>query len=86
MAVNEDSPVPPLVVPSVPVMPVDAGKPVQLVKVPEAGVPKTGAVIVGLVKVLFVSVSVVFLATNVSLAAGTFRLNVDAVFGPTKLT
>ena len=34
------------------------GRPVQLVRVPDAGVPSAGAVNVGLVKVLFVKVSV----------------------------
>ena len=41
-----------------PLTPVAIGNPVALVKVPDAGVPKTGAVMVGLVKVLFVKVSV----------------------------
>jgi hypothetical protein len=41
-----------------PLTPVAIGKPVALVKVPEAGVPNIGAVIVGLVNVLFVKVSV----------------------------
>jgi hypothetical protein len=34
------------------------GKPVVLVRVPDAGVPRAGVVSVGLVKVLFVRVSI----------------------------
>ena len=41
-----------------PEIPVDTGSPVAFVSVPDAGVPRTGAVIVGLVNVLFVRVSV----------------------------
>jgi hypothetical protein len=41
-------PVPPLATGSVPVTPVVIGKPVQFVRVPEAGVPNTGVVNVGL--------------------------------------
>ena len=52
------TPVPPLAPGKIPVTPVVKGKPVALVKVPEAGVPKTGAVMIGLVKVLLVNVSV----------------------------
>lgn len=36
--------------------PVDGTSPVALVRVPDAGVPKTGAVIIGAVMVLLVSV------------------------------
>jgi hypothetical protein len=43
------TPVPPLVTPNVPVIPVDNGSPVQLVNVPEVGVPKRGVTKVGLV-------------------------------------
>ena len=53
-----------------PETPVEIGRPVQLVNVPEDGVPSTGVVRVGLVKVLFVSVSVVARPTNVSVASG----------------
>ena len=70
--------VPPLVVASVPVTPVVRGSPVALVSVPLLGVPKTGAVIVGEVKVLFVSVSVVALPTKVSVAAGSVTVVVPA--------
>jgi hypothetical protein len=42
--VVEVVPVPPLAIGKVPVTPVVRGKPVQLVKVPEEGVPKTGVV------------------------------------------
>jgi hypothetical protein len=42
------TPVPPLVTPRVPVIPVDKGSPVQLVKTPDAGVPNAGVVNVGL--------------------------------------
>jgi hypothetical protein len=44
----EVDPVPPLAVGSVPVTPVVKGRPVQLVKVPDDGVPNTGVVNVGL--------------------------------------
>jgi hypothetical protein len=44
--------------------------PVQLVRVPLAGVPKTGAVIVGAVRVLLVRVSVVLRPTSVSTTVG----------------
>lgn len=43
------TPVPPLATGKVPVTPVVKGNPVQLVKVPEEGVPKTGVTSVGLV-------------------------------------
>jgi hypothetical protein len=43
--------VPPLATGNTPVIPVVKGKPVAFVKVPEAGVPNTGAVSVGLVMV-----------------------------------
>ena len=42
-------PVPPLVIGSVPVTPVESGNPVQLVNVPDEGVPRTGVTKVGLV-------------------------------------
>ena len=70
--------VPPLAVGSVPVTPVVSGKPVAFVSVPLEGVPNTGAVIVGEVKVLFVSVSVVALPTKVSVAAGSVTVVVPA--------
>ena len=47
--VVEVVPVPPFAIGKVPVTPVVRGKPVQLVKVPEEGVPRTGVVRVGLV-------------------------------------
>ena len=77
---------PPFVTPKVPVTPVVKGNPVQLVKVPLEGVPKTGVVSVGLVRVLLVNVSVPVKVAKVLETAGTFKLKVDAVFGPTKLT
>jgi hypothetical protein len=43
------TPVPPLETPSVPVIPVDKGRPVQLVSVPEVGMPSSGVTKVGLV-------------------------------------
>ncbi len=43
------TPVPPLETPSVPVIPVANGRPVQLVSVPEVGVPNNGVTKVGLV-------------------------------------
>jgi hypothetical protein len=45
--VNEVSPVPPFVVASVPVTPVESGKPVALVRVTEVGVPRIGVTSVG---------------------------------------
>ena len=50
--------VPPLATGSVPVTPVDRGKPVRLVATPLVGVPSAGVVSVGEVSVLLVSVSV----------------------------
>ena len=47
LAVNVASPVPPFATGNVPVTPVVSGNPVQLVKVPELGVPNTGVVSVG---------------------------------------
>jgi hypothetical protein len=47
--VVEVVPVPPFAIGKVPVTPVVSGSPVQLVKVPEEGVPRTGVVRVGLV-------------------------------------
>ncbi len=40
-----------------PLIPVDTGNPVAFVRVPLAGVPRTGAVITGAVNVLLVSVA-----------------------------
>jgi hypothetical protein len=65
-----DAPVPPFANGKTPVTPVVKGKPVAFVKVPEAGVPNTGAVKVGEVNVLFVSVSVPAKVANVPDAAG----------------
>ncbi len=48
-AVNVAAPVPPLATGRVPVTPVVKGRPVQLVKVPDEGVPSTGVTRVGLV-------------------------------------
>jgi hypothetical protein len=47
------TPVPPLETPKVPVIPVLAGRPVQLVSVPDVGVPKRGVTNVGLVAKTF---------------------------------
>ena len=47
MAVSVAAPVPPLATGRVPVTPVDRGKPVQEVNVPEDGVPNTGVTRVG---------------------------------------
>ena len=55
-----------------------SGSPVQLVKVPDEGVPKTGVVSVGDVRVLLVSVSVVVLPTKVSVATGSVNTEVPA--------
>jgi hypothetical protein len=57
--------------------PVEMGNPVQLVNVPLAGVPRTGAV-----KVLLLSVCVVSVPTNVVLASGTVNVLVVAVVMP----
>lgn len=73
-----EAPVPPLAKGKIPVTPVVKGKPVALVKVPDAGVPNTGAVKVGEVKVLLVSVSVPAKVAKVPDAAG----KVIAVFVP----
>jgi hypothetical protein len=62
-----------------PEIPVATGRPVQLVNVPEDGVPNTGVVSVGLVRVLFVNVSVVARPTSVSVAAGKVKVVVPAV-------
>ena len=43
------APVPPLATGNVPVTPVDSGKPVQFVNVPDVGVPRIGVISVGLV-------------------------------------
>jgi len=72
-----NAPVVAVVAPTVPLMLILA-VPVRLVTVPLAGVPNTGAVIVGEVKVLFVSVSVVALPTKVSVAAGSVTVVVPA--------
>ena len=53
-----------------PSIPVETGRPVQLVRVPEAGVPSAGPVRVGDVRVLFVKVSVVSRPTSVVVAVG----------------
>jgi hypothetical protein len=49
-----------------PDIPVDTGRPVAFVRISELGVPRSGVTSTGLVSVLFVSVSVVFLPTSVS--------------------
>ena len=52
--VEVTTPVPPFVTGSVPVMPVVKGKPVQLVKTPEVGVPRRGVTKAGaLLRTLF---------------------------------
>jgi len=63
--------VPPLAIGRTPVTPVVRGRPVALVKTPDAGVPRAGAVIVaelivGLVSVLFVNVCVAVVETIVA--------------------
>jgi hypothetical protein len=64
--------------------------PVEAVVAPtvplNALVVSVAPVIVGLVKVLFVRVSVVALPTKVSVAAGKVRVKEDAVFGPATAT
>ena len=62
-----------------PETPVDIGSPVQLVRVPEPGVPRTGAVIVGLVNVLLVRVCVPVSVTSVSVPEGTVNVEVPDV-------
>jgi hypothetical protein len=47
LEVNVDAPVPPLATGRVPVTPVVNGRPVQLVNVPDEGVPNTGVTSVG---------------------------------------
>jgi len=53
-----------------------AGKPVQLVKTPDDGVPSAGVVKVGFVSVLLVNVSVVALPTRVSVLVGSVNVPV----------
>lgn len=65
------TPVPPLATGSVPVTPVVKGKPVALVKTPDAGVPSAGVTSVGLVNVGLVSVGL--------LASTTLPVPVDDV-------
>ena len=61
-----------------PLTPVEIGKLVALVSVADEGVPRAGVTRVGLVSVLFVSVSVVALPTRVSVAAGKVKTVVPA--------
>lgn len=63
-AVSVATPVPPFATGRIPVTPVVSGKPVQLVSVPDDGVPRTGAVKVGDVSVLLVSVWVAVVPTR----------------------
>jgi hypothetical protein len=71
--VIEVAPVPPLATGKVPVTPVVNGSPVQLVKVPELGVPSTGVVKVGEVNVApdrsaLVAIAVAMLLNSVSIS------------------
>ena len=78
-------PVPPLARGKVPVTPVDNGSPVALVNTPDAGVPKTGAVKIGEVNVLFVKVSVPAIVASVPVAAGKVMVVVPATAGATNV-
>ena len=70
MEVDEvNEPVVGVVAPTVPLILIEA-VPVKLVTVPDDGVPKTGVVMVGEVRVLFVSVCVAAKVTTVSLELG----------------
>ena len=62
-----------------PETPVDIGSPVTLVMVPDAGVPRAGAVIVGLVNVLLVRVCVPVSVTNSTSAAANPAFQTSAV-------
>lgn len=64
-----------------PLTPVEIGRPVQLVSVPEAGVPSVGVVRTGDVSVLFVKVCASAKTTTVSVASGNVivLVAVDAV-------
>ena len=66
--VDDVTPVPPLATGSVPVVPPSIGRPVQFVRVPDAGVPSAGLVNVGLVNVGLVNVLLVsvWLPVNVT--------------------
>ena len=68
-----------------PVPPPATGNPVQLVSVPDVGVPNTGAVIVGAVKVLFVNTSDVALPIRVSVATGNVSTEVPDIAGADKV-
>ena len=68
-----------------PVPPPATGNPVQLVSVPDVGVPNTGAVIVGAVKVLFVNTSDVALPIRVSVATGNVSTEVPDIAGANKV-
>lgn len=80
LAVRVVAPVPQLATGRVPVTPVVRGRPVTFVITPLAGVPRAGVTSVGLVRVLFVRVSVEFLDTRVSVApVGSVRIPPDTV-------
>jgi hypothetical protein len=57
-----------------PLMPEETGSPVQFVNTPDAGVPSAGAVRMGDVSVLLVSVSVPAKEASVWLVAGRVRI------------
>ena len=63
--------------------PVEIGSPVTFVITPDAGVPRAGADIDGLVRVLLVSVSVVALPTKVSVDVGNVSVPVLTILAIT---
>jgi hypothetical protein len=83
------SPVPPFVVASVPVTPVERGKPVALVRVTEVGVPRIGVTSVGLVaKTLFPVPVLVTLTTSLLAfrASAVEAVRADRVVVPTTVS
>jgi hypothetical protein len=75
--VKEVSPVPPFVVASVPVTPVERGKPVALVRVTEVGVPRIGVTSVGEVFNTTEPVPVLVVTPVPPLATGSVPVTLD---------
>ena len=80
---------PPLVVPNVPVTPVDSGKPVAFVSVIDVGVPSTGVTSVGLVARTLFPVPVLVTLTTFLLASSAKAVEAvrpDSVVVPDTVT